>query len=135
MLPWLGAPSNELDLSLPSTRDSVTEARHVVMPLADLAGVDTEQVALAVSEAVGNAVRHAFPGDAAGTIVVRARVRGGELIVIVTDDGIGMTPDLEDPGLGVGTSLISRLAREATFESSAAGTTVTMRFSSAGGDR
>ena len=46
----------------------------------------------------------------------------------VADNGVGMIPDLDNPGLGVGTSLISRLSELATFESSDEGTTVTMRF-------
>jgi hypothetical protein len=39
-----------------------------------------------------------------------------------------MIPDVDNPGLGVGTSLISRLSELATFESSDEGTIVTMRF-------
>jgi serine/threonine-protein kinase RsbW len=133
MLPGLSASSNELDISLPPTRNSVTEARHVVTPLAAVAGVEPDDVALAVSEAVGNAVLHAFPDGSTGTIAVRARVKGAELIVTVADDGVGMTPDFERRGLGAGASLISRLSHEAKFESSAAGTTVTMRFAKRGG--
>ena len=39
----------------------------------------------------------------------------------VADNGVGMIPDVDNPGLGVGTSLISRLSEEATFESSEEG--------------
>jgi two-component sensor histidine kinase len=115
--------------------ESVRQARHAVTSLAGAVDVPSQEVALAVSEAVGNAVMHAFPRGTSGTIAIRARVDGNELIVTVADDGVGMVPDLEQRGLGVGASLISRLSREATFESSSGGTTVTMRFNSTGGAR
>ena len=99
--------------------------------MADLAralGAPEQDVALAVSEAVGNAVQHAFRFGKTGCIKLFAAEVDGELLVIVSDDGVGLVPDLDNPGLGVGTSLISRLPRETVFESSDTGTTVKMRF-------
>ncbi len=96
--------------------------------LARSVGSPEQEVALAVSEAVSNAVVHAFRRGKEGLIWVRAWRNRGELIVTVADNGVGMIPDLDSPGLGVGTSLISRLSDRATFESSDEGTAVTMRF-------
>ena len=118
----------DINLELPPEPQSVPRARSAVGELAEAAGADTRAVALAVSEAVGNAVRHAFRGRDGGTIVVCAGTEGLALAVTVRDDGIGMTPDLESPGLGVGTALISRLAADTQIRSSQDGTTVRMTF-------
>ena len=88
-----------------------------------------------MTEAVSNSVLHAFRGRNGGTIAVKGRVDRGVLKVIVADDGIGMVPNLESPGLGVGASLISQLASEAKFKSTPNGTEVTMEFRQAGSRR
>jgi anti-sigma regulatory factor (Ser/Thr protein kinase) len=124
----MNACASDVALDLPPEPSSVTEARHAVRQLARAVGSPEQEVALAVSEAVSNAVIHAFRRGKAGSIRVLARRDGGELLVTVADNGVGMIPDLDSPGLGVGTSLISRLSAQATFESSDEGTTVTMRF-------
>lgn len=124
----MNACASEVDLELPPEPGSVAEARHAVRDLARAVGSSEQDVALAVSEAVSNAVIHAFRFGKQGLVRVRALHRGGELIVTVADNGVGMIPDVDNPGLGVGTSLISRLSELATFESSDEGTIVTMRF-------
>ena len=118
----------DLELDLAPVAESVTRARHAIVDFARSLGAPEQDVALAVSEAVGNAVQHAFRFGKTGSIKLCATQEDGELLVVVTDDGVGLIPDLENPGLGVGTSLISRLPRETAFESSDAGTTVKMRF-------
>ena len=118
----------DVDLELPPEPSSVAEARHAVRDLARATGAPEQEVALAVSEAVSNAVIHAFRFGKKGLVRVRGRHTGGELVVTIADNGVGMIPDLDNPGLGVGTSLISRLSEKATFESSDEGTIVTMRF-------
>ena len=118
----------DFTLELPPVESSVAKARHAARGAARSAGAIEEDVALAVSEAVGNSVVHAFRFGKQGSILVRAEATRDALVVVVQDDGVGMIPDLDRPGLGLGTSLISRLSKEATFESSEDGTTVTMRF-------
>jgi serine/threonine-protein kinase RsbW len=118
----------EVRLELPSEPPSVREARDAVAPLAADVGVPVSDVKIAVSEAVSNAVTHAFRDGAKGTISVRARRDGGRLLVIVSDDGTGMRPNLDSPGLGFGISLITQLARDVSFDSSARGLTVSMSF-------
>lgn len=130
----MNASTCDFSLELPPVETSVAKARHAARRAAQTAGADEQDVALAVSEAVGNSVVHAFRFGKQGSIQVRAETTQDALIVVVRDDGVGMVPDLDRPGLGLGTSLISRLSKEATFESSDAGTTVTMRFELKGND-
>jgi anti-sigma regulatory factor (Ser/Thr protein kinase) len=119
---------SDIDVALEGTPESVTEARHLVVALARELGADEYDVALAVSEAVGNAVVHAFVGRRPGTVRVRAARRRERLVVTVSDDGIGMKPNLDSPGLGMGVSLITRSADEVRFDSTAGGTSVSMGF-------
>ncbi len=67
---------------------------------------------LAVSEAVTNAVVHAFRLRAQpGAVTVAVDVRAGETAeVIVCDDGMGMSPRSDSPGLGLGLGLIATVA-------------------------
>ncbi len=119
---------SDVDVVLAGLPESVTEARHLVVALARELGASEYDVALAVSEAVGNAVVHAFVGREPGTITIRAKRQRDRLVVTVSDDGIGMKPNLDSPGLGMGVSLITRSADEVRFDSADGGTTVSMGF-------
>jgi anti-sigma regulatory factor (Ser/Thr protein kinase) len=123
--------SVELDLALPSEPASVGTARRAVEALATEHGADPSDVGLAVSEAVANAVIHAYPSGRAGTIRVLAHCAADGLTVQVEDDGSGMRLNSTSRGLGVGIALISRLATDASFSSSEEGTTVRMTFAAA----
>ena len=118
----------ELDLELPAVPESVTRARHAVVELAQGFGVAEHNVALAVSEAVGNAVLHAYRDRRAGKVRVAVRVTGGRLLVTVSDNGGGMRPNLDSAGLGVGIGLMRQVASALSIESNDDGTTVRMAF-------
>ena len=63
---------------------------------------------LAVSEAVTNAVMHAYvDAPKPGAVSVNATFEGDSLLVEVADEGSGMMPRLDSPGLGVGLPLIA----------------------------
>jgi serine/threonine-protein kinase RsbW/stage II sporulation protein AB (anti-sigma F factor) len=63
---------------------------------------------LAVSEAVTNAVMHAYvDAPQPGAVSVEASFEGDSLLVEVCDEGSGMMPRLDSPGLGVGLPLIA----------------------------
>jgi anti-sigma regulatory factor (Ser/Thr protein kinase) len=89
-------------------------------------------VRVAVSEAVTNAVVHAFPGGEPGTVTVVVTVdeRAALLTVVVTDDGTGVRPRPDSPGLGLGLPLITTLATTAKFSAGPGGrgTRVHMTF-------
>ncbi|HEY1509007.1 MAG TPA: ATP-binding protein [Solirubrobacteraceae bacterium] len=111
--------------------DSVPRAREALSKFAQSAGVTGDQldaVRLAVSEAATNAVVHAYEGEP-GQIQVDAGLGSGGLWVLVADDGYGMRPRIDSPGLGVGLALISQVCDEfAIAKRSSGGTEVHMRF-------
>jgi len=77
-----------------------------------------EDIALAVSEALSNAVMHAYVGyDSPGLVAVNARMDGAWLEVVVCDEGIGMQTRIDSPGLGLGLRLIVRMAERVRVES------------------
>jgi anti-sigma regulatory factor (Ser/Thr protein kinase) len=121
-------------LQLPSEAASAKEARDAVGEIAGRIGVPVADVKLAVSEAVSNAVTHAFRGGPAGTVTVTARPEPGRLLVVVADNGSGMRPYLDSPGLGLGISLITKLATDVRFDSSPQGLTVSMCFEARSAD-
>jgi anti-sigma regulatory factor (Ser/Thr protein kinase) len=122
------ADRSELEIKLLPEPASVGMAREAVATYARECGAHEDDVKLAVSEAVSNSVAHAFRDRTDGTISVRARTEPGALLITVSDDGIGMTPHIAGPGLGLGVALITRVSHEVQFESTDAGTTVSMRF-------
>ena len=122
------AKDGVIELDLPSAPPSIKRARDAVAALAESAGAPAGDVKLAVSEAVTNAVVHAFRDRPPGTISVKAEVDGRRLVVVVADNGIGMRPNPDSTGLGLGISLITSVSGEARFDSSPAGLTVSMIF-------
>jgi anti-sigma regulatory factor (Ser/Thr protein kinase) len=126
-----------LELMLPAEAGSVTKARQAIRRYLDSLDVtDTAGVDLAVSEAVGNAVIHAYAERPPGTIELRASVLvPNTLVVDVTDDGDGMAPHPESPGLGFGLALIGEVSTGFGIEQNRPhGTRVAMRFSVAPND-
>lgn len=97
---------------------------------------EIDEIKVAVSEAVTNAVVHAYP-DGAGTVELRAEVSEEGLLIAVRDWGIGI-PDLDqarkhgyssDPErLGMGFYFMEELMDSVDVESEpGSGTTVIMR--------
>jgi anti-sigma regulatory factor (Ser/Thr protein kinase) len=115
----------------PAVPDSVPRARRAVVDLAAEVGASPQQleaIRLAVSEALSNAVIHAYPG-APGQVHVRAAVKAGVLSVVVADEGRGLSPKLNRRGMGLGLVLIAQAADELTIaKRSAGGTELQMRF-------
>jgi serine/threonine-protein kinase RsbW len=110
---------------------SVAEGRATLAAFAAKVGATPNQVdavRLAVSEAMTNAVLHAYRG-AAGLIHVNAAVASGELRILISDDGCGLQPRADRPGLGLGLGLISEVSDDFAIVSRATGgTEVRVRF-------
>ena len=121
--------------TVPAVPENVAEMRHSVVALAARHGaaesVQTD-VALAVGEACANVVVHAYPPGDVGPLIVHAEIRRGrEIVVTVCDQGQGMTPRPDSPGLGLGLPLIANLSDRLEIQDGAegVGTELVMAFS------
>ena len=87
-------------------------------------------IALAITEATTNAVLHAYRGtDTPGTVEVRAQLDGDHVCFSVRDEGSGLAPRVDSPGLGLGLGLIAQVADSADVRAPEdGGTEVVMRF-------
>lgn len=117
-----------LEISLSAESESVAKARHAAAEFARAHGADPDDIALAVSEAVSNAVIHAFRGVDDGQIDVRGFPDGDSIVLSVSDDGVGVTPNPDSPGLGLGLALIGSLSEGVELRKEGRGTTLVMRF-------
>ena len=90
----------------------VAELRRGVAEFARGHGADPDAIndmSLAVSEAVTNAIIHAFVGRERGRVALTAEAGEGCVLVRVLDDGRGMTPHPESPGLGLGLTMMASM--------------------------
>jgi serine/threonine-protein kinase RsbW len=123
-------------LQLSATADSVGAARRAVAAYCARLGATrplTDRVMLSVSEAVTNALVHAYrhvaePG--AERIELEAHCDAEALIVIVRDFGCGMAPRLDSPGLGLGLPLIAASTSSVQIDTPPEGgcTEISMQF-------
>jgi anti-sigma regulatory factor (Ser/Thr protein kinase) len=103
--------------SIPALADEVSGIRRAAVQFARLHGVPDDRLAdmrLAISEAVSNAVIHAFRmHELPGTVTVSVAVAPARFAeIVVRDDGAGMSARNDSPGLGLGLSLIETVADE-----------------------
>jgi serine/threonine-protein kinase RsbW len=111
--------SSDVRLTLPARPENVAVIRHVMGAFAEALQLPpdlVEDMRLAVTEACTNVVRHAYHDGEPGPIDVVIRPNGDELELIVSDEGagIGPSPDLAGPGLGL--PLIAALADHVEIE-------------------
>lgn len=115
----------------PAQAESVPNARAAVAGFALAAGFHGERleaIRLATSEAVTNAVLHAY-ADGCGSFQVTASFMPGGMWLNVSDEGRGMRPGGTPGGLGVGLALIAHLVDELEIiKRSSGGTELQMRF-------
>jgi anti-sigma regulatory factor (Ser/Thr protein kinase) len=109
-----------LEQRLPARPESIAKLRHAIDQVAERGGASRrrrEDIALAVSEALSNIVVHAYPGyDAPGDMWVDAWIHDDALQVSVCDDGIGMVPRSDSPGLGLGLALMGQVCEQMRLE-------------------
>jgi stage II sporulation protein AB (anti-sigma F factor) len=121
-----------LNETYPATAGSVPRARKAVGVFAAKAGLEGDQlegIRLVVSEAVSNAVLHAY-GAEDGSIQVTAAVVPGELWVLIADDGRGLRAERsENRGLGLGLGWMAQFSDGLTLLTrSSGGLEVRLRF-------
>jgi anti-sigma regulatory factor (Ser/Thr protein kinase) len=123
-------PSNSVRHVFAARPEAVPQARRLIRSYVEdhcpNADAIRENVALAVSEAVGNVVRHAYP-HTPGTLEVTCRIAGDRLEVVVRDWGAGWRPS-SDPGLGLGVPLMRTMAELSVSPAPGGGSRVSLRF-------
>jgi two-component sensor histidine kinase len=70
---------------------------------------------LIVTELVINALKHAFPDQRSGKIVVAYQANGPDRELSVSDDGIGMPDPSKNPHSGLGTTIVEALAKKSSL--------------------
>lgn len=109
-------------------------AREFARTFAAARGADAETlaaVALCISEAVTNAVMHAYRDrERPGSVEIYAyEDEDGSLWFHVRDDGHGLAPRADSPGLGVGLPIISQTASAMAIRTpEEGGTEIVMQF-------
>ncbi|MEA2372517.1 MAG: serine/threonine-protein kinase RsbW [Solirubrobacteraceae bacterium] len=97
----------------PAVPEAVAALRAIIVEFATRVGLaqsTIDNVKLAVSEAATNVVVHAYRGAREpGPIHLEATLEEGELRVSIADDGSGMRPEDDSPGLGLGLAIIAQL--------------------------
>lgn len=118
-----------LELELPAVPESVPQARHAVVAYSRPCEADLDAIAIATSEAVTNVVKHAYRHRIRrGVVRLRAKLKGSDLLVSVSDDGVGMFPDPNTKSAGIGLPLIGAFASEVKLDTSHGGVRIEMRF-------
>jgi serine/threonine-protein kinase RsbW len=111
----------------PAVSASVSLAREVVTVFLEAAHTPDpplEDIRLALSEAMANVVMHAYvPAGAPGDVRVEVDFEDRQVRVSVEDDGRGLKPRHDSPGLGMGLSLIATLAERIEANHSPSGGT------------
>jgi anti-sigma regulatory factor (Ser/Thr protein kinase) len=115
-------------VDLPAVPESAPVARGAVMEALAGVPVDRAAVGVVVSEAVANAIMHAYRScPEPGRVRVSVDIDGERVELTVRDDGIGMRPRGDSPGAGLGFTLMSGFADEVVVDS-AHGTRLRARF-------
>ena len=101
---------------LPAVPPTVAAMRHHVASFAAAAGAPETMayaVELAVSELVTNVVLHAYVGREPGRVSVSCQGDGVRITIEVADEGVGVAPRDDSPGVGHGLALVGGLAAHA----------------------
>lgn len=121
-------PDEESEIEFPAEAESIGLARQAAREFAAACGANGDDIALAVSEAVTNAIVHGYRGRASGGVELECWREGDDCFIEITDRGVGMRPHPGSPGLGMGLPVISALADTVEIVSLDRGTAIRMRF-------
>lgn len=125
------APPPVLSESYPAIAESIPRARGALAQFAAASGAGQERldaVRLALSEAMTNAVVHAYRGNP-GRVYLTAWLVADELWVLIADEGSGLRATSRHRGLGIGLGLIQQVSDQlAIVERAGGGTEVRLCF-------
>jgi serine/threonine-protein kinase RsbW len=102
----------DIELALPARATNIAVVRHAFGALGEALAVDEQilsNIRLAVTEACTNVVVHAYPDGVEGQLEILATLQEEKLVVVVRDEGPGIGPRPDSPGLGLGLPLIASL--------------------------
>lgn len=123
----------DIELLLPARAENIAIVRHAFGAIGDAYPISDQMLSdikLAVTEACTNVVVHAYPEREDGPLEVQATIAGQELTIVVRDEGKGISPRPDSPGLGLGLPLIASLANSVQLGHDCSGKTeVRMGFS------
>ena len=122
---------DQFELTLPARPENVAVVRHAFGGLGETLDVPDQLLAdikLAVTEACTNVVVHAYPNGNDGPMAISAALDGRHLVIVVADEGLGMLPRPDSPGLGLGLPLIATLATSLELGSGSDRTEIRMIF-------
>ena len=129
-------PDVNLQIQVRAVAGEVSGIRHAVLAAARASGrtaAELTDIGLATTEACANVVAHAYADSAPGLMFVETSLIDGEFVVVVCDEGGGIAPRADSPGLGFGLALIARLTHRMEIGSNGrGGAKVTMAFGLAG---
>jgi anti-sigma regulatory factor (Ser/Thr protein kinase) len=97
----------------------------------DIPATRSGDIQLAVTEACANVVRHAYPGGL-GDVQCDCEATEDEIVIRVSDWGIGIDQASAQPGLGLGIALIEWLSDDAKHSHTQGVTLVEMHFARSG---
>jgi serine/threonine-protein kinase RsbW len=139
--PGQAQPHTKLDITFPAQVDGIAAVVEKVVALArQLHGGETDkeqELALALTEALANAIKHGSKNDPSLKVQCQVIAEGSAMIIIVRDSGPGFDPasvanPLESAGLtadhGRGLHMIRQLVDEVRFERRGAEIRMTKRF-------
>jgi serine/threonine-protein kinase RsbW/stage II sporulation protein AB (anti-sigma F factor) len=117
--------------TFPASRHGVGAVRREMAAFARACGLcepAIEDVQLAVSEAVTNAIVHGYR-EGPGEVVVTAEADEAELVIVIADSGAGVQPRTDSPGLGLGLGIIrSVTSRMEVAQAAGGGAEILMGF-------
>ena len=134
-MPSGGPPQPRFSETFPADAEAIRHIRDQVAAIALACGVTEEDVyavRLGVTEAATNAIVHAYgqrEPRAGDEIRVEVFHVDDELLIVIADDGTGVEPRLESPGLGIGLPMVASMALRLELVSApGGGTEVHMAF-------
>jgi two-component sensor histidine kinase len=108
--PYFSALCDSIGASMIQGRDQLS--LEVTVDDSITAADTSVSLGLIVTELVINALKHAFPGNRGGRILVDYRCCGPDWTLSVKDDGVGIAGDPGIAKAGLGTSIVEALAKQ-----------------------
>lgn len=118
----------EVDVAFPALPESSPKLRHTLRAYLEALRLDrsrVDDVVLAVGEAAGNAIEHAYRGTN-GSVRLKAYVHGRQLVIEVWDTGRWRLEG--DPERGRGLGIMRALVDRVSIESTRSGTSVRLEL-------